>query len=395
MSNNGRLRPTEEHTERDYEESLETFAHGLANIERPIMSDELSSTATGRMMTRRNALRLAFTAVPIGIGLVAAPSFSNAGATTTPQINIIDAVSASLLNQFILGTTKPTAANTGWRRVRASLTPSVGDILVTTAGTVIEGKLITGRVLVRAANVTIRQCEIVGNGYAKGNTGLVDCNHPAASNVLIEDCEIHQDQATANVWHDAIIGHDYTARRNFIYDVVDGFGVYNSSNPSKPANVAIEGNFVRDLCYFSPDPNHPDNRTHNDGIQIQGNGGVRIVGNHLRGYASSTSGTGNRNDPYFPLITGHVITCTPTVSPITDVTVSSNWLYGGVCGLIAISGRMGSSHIGVVSNNRFGKDQRVAAPIQFDNVLTAAFDGNVWDESSVAAVASYYKPGTI
>lgn len=279
--------------------------------------------------------------------------------------------------------------------MRSSLTPSSGDIVVTTPGTVIEGRLITGRVLVRAANVTVRQCEIVGNGYTNGNTALIDCNHHAASGVVIEDCELHQAVATANVWHDAIIGHDYTARRNFIYDVVDGFGAYNSNDPSKPANVIIEGNYVRDLCYFSPDPNHPDNRTHNDGIQIQGNGGVRIVGNHLRGYASANTGTGNRNDPYFPLVTGHVITCTPSLSAIQDVVVSSNWLYGGVCGFIAVSGSKGASHVGTLTNNRFGRDQRVTTPIQLDNVLSVSLAGNVWDDNSAAASATYYKPGTL
>lgn len=359
------------------------------------MINEALTTGAGSGLTRRNALRLAFTAVPVGIGFLAAPRFSSAASATAPKINIIDAVSASIANPFVLGRTMPDATNTGWRRLRSALTPSAGDILVTTPGTVIEGRLITGRVLVRAANVTIRQCEIVGNGFRSGNTALVDCNHSAAQNVLIEDCDLHQAAATANVWHDAIIGHDYTARRNFVYDVVDGFGVYNVTNSTQPANVIIEGNFVRDLCYFSPDSNHSDNRTHNDGIQIQGNGGVRIVGNQIRGYASSATGTGSTNDPYFPLITGHVITCTPTVSAITNLYVDSNWLYGGVCGFIAISGTKGASNLGTISNNRFGRDQRITTAIQLDSALSASFHGNVWDGDTTPATPTYYKPGTL
>ncbi|QNK80966.1 hypothetical protein [Nakamurella sp. PAMC28650] len=348
------------------------------------------------VMNRRSALLLGLVSVP-AVGVLSMTG--SAQADTSPAISVLDAVVVQKGPMAPVvgtpGTYRPDETTTGWRPVRASLTSHAGDILITKPGTVIEGLFITGRVLVRAANVTIRQCEIVGNGYAGGNTGLVDCNHPAAANVVIEDCELHQGVETANVWHDGVIGHDYTARRNLVYDTVDGFGAYNSYSPGQPANVVIEANYVRELSYFSPDPNHSDNRTHNDGIQIQGNGGIQILGNHIRGYASSTVGTGPQNDPYFPLITGHVVTCTPTVSAITGITVENNWFYGGVCGFIAIAGSKGASNLGTITNNRFGTDMRLKTPIQLDNTLTGTFSNNVWDNDAATTSAAYYKPGTI
>ncbi len=358
----------------------------------PSTSAALKSVA----MNRRSALLLALVSAPTIGALLTAGSVQ---AATTPPISVLDAVAVQkgALAPVVgtAGTYRPDETTTGWRPVRASLIRQAGDVLVTTPGTVIEGKYITGRVLVRAANVTIRQCEIVGNGYARGNTGLIDCNHPSAANVLIEDCELHQAVGSANVWHDGVLGHDYTARRNLVYDTVDGFGVYNSYSPSTPANVIIEANYVRELSYFSPDPNHSDNRTHNDGIQIQGNGGVRIVGNHIRGYASTICGTGSTNDPYFPLITGHLVTCTPTVSVITNIVVDSNWLYGGVCGFIAIVGSKAASNLGSITNNRFGSDMRLRTSMQVDNTLSGHFSNNVWDIDASPASVTFYRPGTL
>jgi hypothetical protein len=348
------------------------------------------------VLSRRAALRLGLMGVPAVAALVwPAP----AGATGAASISVIDAVTVAMRPMQpvvgLPGTYRPDEATTGWRPVRRSLTLHSGDILVTTPGTVIEGLYVTGRILVRAANVTIRQCEIVGNGYRSGNTGLVDCNHHAASGVLIEDCELHQAAATANVWHDGVIGHDYTARRNLVYDVVDGFGAYNSTNGNGAANVVIEANYVRNLSYFTPDPNHSDHRTHNDCIQIQGNSNYRIVGNHLRAYVSTSVGNGASNDPYYPVTTGQVITITPSLGPVTHVDINCNWIYGGSRGVIAIQGAQPYGfNLGSITGNRFGRDTRSGRTIQIDNSLAVVCSGNQWDDANTPTGATFVPAGT-
>jgi hypothetical protein len=302
---------------------------------------------------------------------------------------------------FIVGTTKPAPTNVGVS-TSVTLADHPGDFVVTVAGTIIDGLRITGRVIIRAANVTVQNCEIVGNGYSSGNTGLVDCNSPSCVNATIQFCTLHQDPTTANVYHDAIIGHDYTALRNYVYDTIDGFGVYNNNAGAQagPTNVQILGNYLANLAYFSPDPNHPDNRTHNDGIQIQGGTGTVIFGNVLNGVVSNTAGTaggGPAADPYTPNITGHVVTLTPVVSAISGTDCHSNWIYGGAGGIIVVS-NSGSrpSNAGNFYNNRLSGAHLTATPIQYDNNMTGTtFTGNVDDTTGSAITAVAYTPGTI
>lgn len=287
---------------------------------------------------------------------------------------------------FVHGVTKPTSANTGHRN---AVHNQAGDITVTTAGTEVTGLRLAGRVKVQAANVWVHDNEIIGNGFGAGttsNSALVDCNHSAASNCRIEFNTLHMDPATATYSQNAIIGHDFTAKRNEMYDVVDGVGIYNTSNSNGPVSVTVWDNYIHDLAYFSPDPNHAsDNHTHNDGIQIQGNSGISIQGNNIEAYVSST--TGNAISPYAPYVTGQIITLTPNVGAITGVDISYNWLSGGSRGIIAIVGSKGSSNIGTIAYNRIG-DCR-GNKIQMDPSLTYTIHDNVNDADGTPISVSF------
>jgi hypothetical protein len=128
---------------------------------------------------------------------------------------------------------------------------------------VLDSLDIYGFVQVRAANVTIRNCRVRGLGGGTTNTGLILATHSAVQNLVVQDCTLVPD--TPSYWLDGIMGHDYTARRCRVYNAVDGFGAFNTANPGGPINVYLYSNYVHDLSYFSPDPNHPsDNQTHND-----------------------------------------------------------------------------------------------------------------------------------
>lgn len=269
---------------------------------------------------------------------------------------------------FLIGTTKPTAENTGVQP-GITLTAKTGDLIITTPGTTIEAEDREGRYLIRAADVTIRNCR--ARGYSTVSSGAVDCNHSAVRNALIEHCDLGQSQLS--VYTDGIIGHDYTARRCLIRHTVDGFGVFNSNDPSVEANVTIEGCYVEHLAYQSPCPPQSDDRTHNDGIQIQGNGGVTIRGNNLNGSSSPTWGHGNLStvpapNPYYPSVTGQTIGITPNLgTSVNNITITDNWLDYGVQSITGITNGRTVNNF-VLTGNRFGRSQ---PPITKEGVRTS------------------------
>lgn len=264
-------------------------------------------------------------------------------------------------NPFIVGTTKPTALNVGLPPLRP-LTTVIGDITITSsAGTLLEGLDIYGRIKVQAANVTVRNCRVRGANNVTGNTALIDCNHVNAANVLIENCDLRPDFPT--YWLNALIGHDYSARFCNMWNVVDGCGVYNNYNKNALANVLIEANYIHDLAYYSPDPNQRDNNSHNDGIQIQGNGGVTIRGNTITANVSTTAGAGSSQDiprpnPWFPSVTGQAIGITPNVSKVQNTLIEKNWLDYGAQSITIASGNIADpTTTAKVQFNRFGRGQ--------------------------------------
>lgn len=143
----------------------------------------------------------------------------------------------------------PDATNTGVPAGTA-LTSS-GSITVTVDGTVISGKDITGQVIIKANNVTIKNSRITSSDYypidySYGKTGL-----------LLQDMEIAgtNSNVTAGVSFDS-----YTARRVYIHGTADGFKANGS--------VLIEDSYVTALAVGTD--------THNDGVQTTGGDGVTV-----------------------------------------------------------------------------------------------------------------------
>ena len=329
------------------------------------------------LWSRRSAFRLAASSVPT-VALMTLPAMAGqALAATTPSAPYI----------------KPTAANTGVR-IGSTLTAYRGDIVVTTPGTVIENKDIYGFVRIRAANVTIRNCRVRGSGPAGYNTGLIDCNHHAVRNALIEDCLLVPD--FPSVWLDGVIGKEYTARRCNVYNTVDGFGVYNSTDRSAPTNVTIESCYIHDLSYFAVDPNHGYGPTHNDCIQIQGGSNVRVRGNTIACFMSKTAG----NQNYEAINIGQGVLIQPNLAPVVNSDISYNWIDGGKVGLYFVLGSQPTQLFGSCTGNRFGTSQyrfggtsayeiRVKRGVTFTNSLTANYwdsTGAVFKESSTGGI---------
>ena len=268
-----------------------------------------------------------------------AGALTSASTTTTVTAKVVAAP----------GAVKPGAGNTG---VPAGTTLKVhrGDLVITTPGTVIDGLDIYGFVTVKAANVTIKNSRVRGSGPGSFNTGLINANHSAVKNLLIQDVTLVPDYPS--VWINGVLGHDFTARRVNTYNVVDGFGIYNINGPA--ANAVVESSWVHDLSYFSPDPNHSDNQTHNDAIQIQGGTNITIVGNYLSAYLSKSAGTQNYKYPQ----AGFGVILTPNVNAVSGSKINNNWLDGSYIPIKLTTGKKGPMNFGQVNNNRFARDMR-------------------------------------
>ena len=283
---------------------------------------------------------------------------------------------------------QPGAANTGVPS-GTNLSPVYGNITITKAGTVINGLDVHGFIKVRAANVTIKNTRVHGSSAVNTSTGLIDSASPAVSNLLVQNCDLTDD--SPSIWVDGIIGHDYTARANNVHNVIDGFGAFNPSNPSADLNVLIQGNWVHDFTYMSPDPTHSDNHTHNDGVQIQGTGSttgkaqVRILGNTITALVGPKS---TARSPYYPSVSGQAIAVTPNVSKVHDVQIDGNWLDGGMQSVTMLPSPKGSGTGIVLSNNRFGRDQYLHKAVRITPPLVLSQWGNSYSDGGAITVAT-------
>ncbi|WP_425561306.1 hypothetical protein, partial [Microlunatus panaciterrae] len=160
---------------------------------------------------------------------------------------------------------RPNAANTG---VPAGTTLSsyTGPTTITTAGTVIDSKKITGCLNIKADNVTIKNSLIQSGGCFfnvlsdNGNTGL-----------KLTDVEIDGQGNTSG--DSAINGSNFSCLRCDLHGTVDG--------AKAGSNVVIQDSYIHDLSMTSG--------SHNDGIQSLGTTSLRIVHNTIIIKAGSTS----------------------------------------------------------------------------------------------------------
>jgi hypothetical protein len=151
----------------------------------------------------------------------------------------------------------PTAACTGVP-AGTTLTTHDGDLIITTAGQVVNGLRVTGNVSVRAHDVVIRNSEIHGS-VLNDSTGT-------RFRFTIEDSTVAPPSGCSRWGNGAIGVSNYTASRVRISGFPDGFRIAGS-------NVLIEDSFVT-LCSADPDD-------HSDGIQAYGAaGGTNIVIRH-------------------------------------------------------------------------------------------------------------------
>lgn len=210
--------------------------------------------------------------------------------------------------------TKPGPTNTG---VPAGtvLTPYTGPMRITTAGTVIENKDVSGGLRIEAKNVVIKNSKVHGSD----EVGIYTTDTGSAT---ITDTEIYGFQT-------GLVYSNFTALRVNLHDLSYD-GVKLSSNAK-----------VQDSWIHAP---RPSADAHWDGIQVQ-DGVVNTViqGNNIEATAA------NANSALF---------LCPDLGPSTNgpLTVQGNWLSGGNFTVATLDGNNGKYFIKVIviKDNKFG-----------------------------------------
>lgn len=238
-------------------------------------------------------------------------------------------------------TTKPGPTNTG---VPAGtvLTPYTGPLTITTAGTVIDSKDVTGALIIRAKDVVIKNSKIHGDLGAVAGINVQD-----NGSATITDTEIYDFQV-------GIVYANWTATRINMHDITFD-GIKMSSN------ATLQDSWIHDP--------KPTSDAHWDGVQVQ-NGVVNTV------IRNNVIDAGDQK----AVDTNSALFLVPDLGASTDgpLTVTGNWLNGGNYTVYILDGRDGQTIKNITfADNRFGRSFKYGP--RYVNVPVTSF-GNVFDD---------------
>jgi hypothetical protein len=234
----------------------------------------------------------------------------------------------------------PDGSNTGVP-AGINLTVVSGDMTITKAGTVVDGKDIRGCVSVRAAGVLIRNSKItcprsyVVSSFADSYTG---------TGLLIEDSEVSCGNGPGTALGDTNI----TARRVNVHGCENGADV--------DINFTLEDSYVHDLW--------AENDAHADGVQLPIGNDVTIRHNRIEAGLQGTSAI---------------------ISPSTgtrNVIIDNNLMSGGAATLYCRAKGAGTNY--QVTNNRFSRKFYPLSGAYMpwtECEDEAVVTGNVWDDT--------------
>ena len=237
-----------------------------------------------------------------------------------------------------------------------------GSVYLKTPGMVYENKTVRGDIIVTAANVTIRNVELVATNENYGirafgwNSGV--------DNLVVEDSEIDMN---GHLGMKGIAFDEYTLRRVFIHNGSDCAHFGN--------DVLIEDS----LCVNGPDTDGnawPDNTAfcsgidHFDGFQTNSGRNSTIRHNTLRNPCSQTSNIAVFDDG----------------GPGSNITVSGNLLAGGGY-TVYCPADFPATNVNV-TGNRFAKTYSARSGYWGTSLGCSStgvtFSGNVWDDTGAA-----------
>lgn len=297
------------------------------------------------------------------------------------------------IDPFQVDITEPTALNTGYRVTPT--TPVTGDVTLSTPQTY-SGKTLTGRIIVPQSafgDIIIEDNFIDCSAISLTSQKAIIEVHPnTGANVIIR-----HNTMKGQVGMLGIGTRRFTAYRNNIYNVEDPFRIHNFNGTGSDLNVEVYANYAHDFIVVTPDPYNDrtatDNRTHSDGLQIEGGNGANIHGNAIWSMAS-TDGTSNvqwamSTSPFASAPSGtsgarahpqalSVLIVTPSVSNVTNLKFNYNWCYGGEIA-VNIASSSNASTTGEIIGNRFDRNQWFATnTVNVYNGAAFTISGNVY-----------------
>lgn len=277
------------------------------------------------------------------------------------------------------GTYRPEAGVTAGVANEETLTLWEGDLTTQYAGQVFRNLRVTGRTKIRHDGCKFYYCKLEGGTPSGSSFGTVEAFQSRVTPTEFWDCTIVGSvQNISNT--NAIQGRDFTLYRCVLEGAVDGIG-------AQYANVKVYGSVIRNVRFYSPDPGHSDNRTHNDGIQVHGGSGFTFVGNSIE---MGQPSPGQHNA---------AIMLTQDVAATSNVLIDRNWIYSigtGYCQVGINLSQTGSFGPGAytgyvtITNNRFSPASTWitgrAGLIDSATKAMATISGNVYDNTGLAAL---------
>lgn len=276
-------------------------------------------------------------------------------------------------DNLIPGSFFPNATNTGHITPANQMDVVSGNV---SWGAEMDGRTITktrftGRLTLNTQNITFKDCIFEGYILNDRASFAIWPNGLRCSNIKVIDSTLApavQDHGT-HIFQ----GHHITFTRCDMFHGVDAADPIPPSGSSLRCDVRFEGCWMHDLVYFSPDPFHGDNKTHNDLIQWGGGLGVAVVGCRLEGFADPTIGDATKppvfsgsalvsgNDIYPKLSVGSGVMSILAGSgypPIGEFVFTDNWMSGGSVGLdpFAATGRFTTADGSIIARNKWGWD---------------------------------------
>ncbi|WP_210509047.1 right-handed parallel beta-helix repeat-containing protein [Naasia sp. SYSU D00057] len=231
-----------------------------------------------------------------------------------------------------------------------------GDQTITTAGTVLDGLDIRGRVIVKAENVTIKNSIIRGTDQG-GKYGLVDAM-AGKPGLKIYDSEIVA--TTPNYTVNGIMGSGFELHRVNIHNTVDQVHIAGS-------NVVVKDSWLHGTVHYENDPYHSDG-SHDDNIQIVAGNNILISGNVMED-AQNTAIMVNQDS-----------------GATSNVTITGNKMDDGDCIMNVTS--EGTVRGLTVTNNIFGLNGSVNRCAVYSPVSPVAMSGNTWTDGTAALLRS-------
>lgn len=242
-----------------------------------------------------------------------------------------------------VATPKPTAAPAPKPAATAKPTSSTppartaytGPATIWTAGTVIENKIISGELKVRANNVTIRNSLFVGPSKAPTRNTFMLWNTEGSTGLKVIDSTFLP--TIKSPWMNGVIGAGFTLDGVTITNVIDQVTI-------KGDDVLIKDSTFDDNLYYAADPNHGGKESHADSVQIQQGRRITIINSTMRSANNAA------------------VQVTQATGVVSDLTIKGNRLNHGGCTInIDDKGKLGVMKGLKILDNEFGTSQRNAS----------------------------------